>query len=181
MEKSMAARVKFQGSSNAYLATLIRQTADVDFKAELVSEMRKRAFDLGLKDRIAGSPMLARGSDGDDEYWVDAYGCGYDPRNELGMVRPECLETAAAEVVELTKLTGSVIPDTLPRNRCEFPQDCITLDINGMATADLMRKIGEHQNIQERNSPKTKAWQDASKALAPMFTEMAKRQNAGKL
>lgn len=48
-------------------------------------------------------------------------------------------------------------------------------------TEELVRRIEELQNVQKRNSPKTQAWADASKALAPLFAEMAKRQKAGLL
>lgn len=50
-----------------------------------------------------------------------------------------------------------------------------------MPTAELERSISALQAIQMRNSPKTAKWQKASEFLAPMFAEMAKRQNAGKL
>jgi hypothetical protein len=50
-----------------------------------------------------------------------------------------------------------------------------------METKDLLRSIKALQAIQMRNSPKSAKWQKASEFLAPMFAEMARRQNAGLL
>jgi hypothetical protein len=110
----------FKGLTNRELIEEIRMAVG-EMRDAAILEMRKRAFVQGLADRIAGSPMLARDDDGDDEYWADEYALGYDPRNEMDMNRPEFREKCAADVIELTALTGSVIPDVFPYNRCEFP------------------------------------------------------------
>jgi hypothetical protein len=131
--------------SNLHLVLLI-SAATEEQKAPLVLEMRKRAFIQGLADRLAGKPLMARDDDGDDEYWADAYICGYDPRNELDMARPEFREKCAADVIELTKLTGSVIPDALPRNRCEFPNDKFSVEIPKVGTvkAESLEELGDN-------------------------------------
>jgi hypothetical protein len=47
------------------------------------------------------------------------------------------------------------------------------------SNAELRLAISELQNIQKRNPPDSFAWRLASKQLAPLFEEMARRQAAG--
>ena len=77
------------------------------------------AFRLGLADRLAGLPMIARTPDVAE--LNDAYGAGYDPRDELGLVLPQYAEQVAAFVAECARLVcPEGIPANLPRNACEF-------------------------------------------------------------
>lgn len=48
-------------------------------------------------------------------------------------------------------------------------------------THDLLGEIAAWQDIQKRNRPTSDEWQFASRALAPLFEEMARRQKAGLL
>lgn len=43
----------------------------------------------------------------------------------------------------------------------------------------ILTRIESLQEIQRRNSPKTKVWQDASRKLQPLFAEMARREPFG--
>jgi hypothetical protein len=80
------------------------------------------AFRMGFADRMNGRPIMAFGDARDEDPELnDAYGTGYDPRNELNMVRPEYLEQVRADVVAYLSETGLTLPEVLPRNRCEFP------------------------------------------------------------
>lgn len=45
-----------------------------------------------------------------------------------------------------------------------------------LSTPAILAAIAALQEVQKRNPPSSKAWQDASAALAPLFAEMAKRQ-----
>lgn len=44
-----------------------------------------------------------------------------------------------------------------------------------MSTREIEDTIAELQAVQKRNPPTSKAWQDASDALQPLFAEMAER------
>lgn len=44
-----------------------------------------------------------------------------------------------------------------------------------MQTAEIEDLIAELQTVQKRNPQTSKAWQDASAALQPLFAEMAER------
>jgi len=48
-------------------------------------------------------------------------------------------------------------------------------------TQDLLADIGALQAIQKRNQMSSAAWRAASDALAPLFAEMKRRQEAGLL
>lgn len=43
-------------------------------------------------------------------------------------------------------------------------------------TLTMAARIAELQQVQRRNSPSTAAWMKASRALQPLFAEMARRQ-----
>jgi hypothetical protein len=150
---------QLKAMSNAVIKLRLVMVAE-DQKAPLILEMRKRAFVVGLADRLAGRPLMARDDDGDDEYWVDAYCAGYDPREEMGLTLPEFLEVQKATIVELTALTGSVIPEVLPYNRCEFPggapkADVFTVEIPivGTVTADSVHELGDAAWHRVHNAP----------------------------
>lgn len=44
-----------------------------------------------------------------------------------------------------------------------------------MTTAEILREIEAHQNAQKRNPWGSRVWQEASRKLAPLFAEMARR------
>ena len=44
-----------------------------------------------------------------------------------------------------------------------------------LKTHEIEDLISELQKVQKRNPPASKAWQDASDALRPLFAEMAAR------
>jgi hypothetical protein len=114
---------------------------------ESMLDRRKKAFAQGLADRIAGRPMCCFGDERDDVPELnDAYAFGYDPRDEMQLTRPEFREQVAVEVAELIKLTGSVIPDALPRNRCEFPNDEFSVEIPKVGTikAESLEELGDN-------------------------------------
>lgn len=48
-------------------------------------------------------------------------------------------------------------------------------------THEVLAEISAWQDIQKRNPMTSEAWQFASRALAPLFSEMARRQKAGLL
>lgn len=50
-----------------------------------------------------------------------------------------------------------------------------------MTTAELLKQIEELQAIQKTHHWQSPAWQTASELLAPLFDEMAKRQQTGEL
>jgi hypothetical protein len=50
------------------------------------------------------------------------------------------------------------------------------MNTQDMTTEAILARIAELQEIQKRNSSKSKAWQDASDELQPLFAEMAKRE-----
>lgn len=79
------------------------------------------AFRRGLADRIAGRPMIAYSQDDDNIDACDAYGLGYDPREEQGLTLPEFRTEARAFVQEAIAALAVTLPDMLPRNACEFP------------------------------------------------------------
>ncbi len=79
----------------------------------------KQAFLLGLQDRMAGLPMIARTPD--EPELNDAYGAGYDPYNELGLILPEFIDQATTFTASLIRqCCPAGIPLKLPRNACEF-------------------------------------------------------------
>lgn len=45
-----------------------------------------------------------------------------------------------------------------------------------MKTHEIEDLIAELQRVQKRNPPVSRAWQEASDALQPLFAEMAARQ-----
>ena len=80
----------------------------------------KQAFLLGLADRVAGLPMIARTPDVAE--LNDAYGAGYDPYNEMCLVLPEFVAQSEAFVASMVRqCCPQGIPVKLPRNKCEFP------------------------------------------------------------
>lgn len=90
--------------------------------AILHTDAQRAAFLMGLNDRLAGKPMMAFGDARDNDPQLnDAYGAGYDPWNEMRMVRPQFEERVAREVGAYLIETGAIIPTPLPRNACEFP------------------------------------------------------------
>ncbi len=47
-----------------------------------------------------------------------------------------------------------------------------------MNTTEIMQRIRDLQDIQKANSPGSPLWEAASKELAPLFAEMARRQES---
>ena len=80
------------------------------------------AFAQGYKDRCAGMPMTAHPHIEDTPAINDAYALGYDPRDEQKMTRPEYREIAERFVTDALNALRITLPETLPRNRCEFPE-----------------------------------------------------------
>lgn len=50
------------------------------------------------------------------------------------------------------------------------------MQLKSRPTTQLLHSIDEQQAIQKRNPPTSVAWQSASRALKPLFAEMARRQ-----
>jgi hypothetical protein len=50
-----------------------------------------------------------------------------------------------------------------------------------MTTKELMREIELLQNIQKQHPQQSMAWRFASRKLAPLFAEMARRQANGEI
>lgn len=80
----------------------------------------REAFLLGLADRMAGRPIIAHFECATVE--DDAYMCGYDPHQELGLVLPEFRAVVEARTAAYIRECCPLgVPMTLPRNACEFP------------------------------------------------------------
>jgi hypothetical protein len=47
--------------------------------------------------------------------------------------------------------------------------------IMDLETAQILRLIESLQDVQKKNPPSSEKWQEASKALAPLLQEMARR------
>ena len=49
--------------------------------------------------------------------------------------------------------------------------------LDTVATADILASISKLQERQKRCPPTSTEWEQASESLAPLFAEMARRQN----
>ena len=56
-----------------------------------------------------------------------------------------------------------------------FDQKLEAKPITDLETAQILHLIESLQDVQKKNPPSSEKWQEASKALEPLFKEMAKR------
>lgn len=56
-----------------------------------------------------------------------------------------------------------------------------TSAVSELSTGKIVAEIHRHQTTQKRNPPTSQEWQDASEALAPLFDEMKRRQDSGRV
>jgi hypothetical protein len=53
------------------------------------------------------------------------------------------------------------------------------LRMENLTTAAILADIAKFQNMQKQMPATTATWENIGKRLAPLFAEMARRQNAG--
>lgn len=78
---------------------------------------------------------------------------------------------------DVIPLEGYEVHREILHSNC-FPTDDAKPEVTQMSTAELLRAIEGLGTVQQRNAPTSAKWQKASELLAPMFAEMARREQS---
>jgi hypothetical protein len=100
------------------------------------------AFKQGMRDRLDGRSMTAFGDERDEDgNLTDAYCSGYDPFDTLELTKPEFIEHGKLEVSRYMAEIGVALRAALPQTSCDFKEDSIRHQSNGVLLLNLLNTI----------------------------------------